>query len=379
MHLELTRLAVPNNGDLKYAHCLLNTDTGSVLPNWYSNSGVSIQMTRVVDLTNEQLEYQLQRYLKRAINPGGSEDAQRIALIVKKLRAEILRRSNQSALIGNSSRASLSGEVNVYFDEGLMALKSGRYEEAERAFLTLAKRDPKSADAWSGLAICKLYQLANGRTMEEVMFAFGRAKQVQPQRASDVDRLVLEHASQVVHAYYGLLSQSVASARSAQNKAALGGVLAVVSVIAGTRSSANAFVQLASLGVGGAGVGIALNSLSTISDIKVLQSTVVNHILAIKTSVDEFVDRELPEYSHFNDLLTQIQTPNNSSRKLALPFNGKRRVSFWLGVGIFFMPYIFAWFTLRKGHTRTARVVSLAWLAWIVLLYSIGLASQGRR
>lgn len=39
-----------------------------------------------------------------------------------------------------------------------------------------------------------------------------------------------------------------------------------------------------------------------------------------------------------------------------------RQVSFLLGLGIFFMPYIFAWFTLRQGYSRQARIVSFFWM-----------------
>ncbi|MCF8118803.1 MAG: hypothetical protein K9L83_01210 [Deltaproteobacteria bacterium] len=38
-----------------------------------------------------------------------------------------------------------------------------------------------------------------------------------------------------------------------------------------------------------------------------------------------------------------------------------RPVGFLLGIGIFFMPLIFSWFTLRKGHTTKAKVISFIW------------------
>ncbi len=44
-----------------------------------------------------------------------------------------------------------------------------------------------------------------------------------------------------------------------------------------------------------------------------------------------------------------------------------RRVSFLLGMGIFFMPYIFAWFTLRQGYSRQARMISFFWLIILIL------------
>jgi hypothetical protein len=43
-----------------------------------------------------------------------------------------------------------------------------------------------------------------------------------------------------------------------------------------------------------------------------------------------------------------------------------RSVSLALGAGVLLMPYIFAWFTLRKGYSMRARVISFGWCAIIV-------------
>lgn len=45
-----------------------------------------------------------------------------------------------------------------------------------------------------------------------------------------------------------------------------------------------------------------------------------------------------------------------------------RKVSFPLIVGIVIMPYIFAWFLLRKGYSTTARALGLGWLAILVVV-----------
>ena len=37
-------------------------------------------------------------------------------------------------------------------------------------------------------------------------------------------------------------------------------------------------------------------------------------------------------------------------------------VGLWLGIAIFLAPVIFAWFTLRRGCSRTARVCAFVWL-----------------
>jgi len=44
----------------------------------------------------------------------------------------------------------------------------------------------------------------------------------------------------------------------------------------------------------------------------------------------------------------------------------RRSVGILLGAGILFLPFIFSWFTLRKGHTAVARVVAFSWL--VILL-----------
>ena len=43
-----------------------------------------------------------------------------------------------------------------------------------------------------------------------------------------------------------------------------------------------------------------------------------------------------------------------------------RKVGLALGIGIFLLPYIFAWFTLRKGHTNLSRTISFIWLGTMV-------------
>ena len=46
----------------------------------------------------------------------------------------------------------------------------------------------------------------------------------------------------------------------------------------------------------------------------------------------------------------------------------KRKVGFLLGIGIFFIPYLFSWLTLRKGFSVTARYISFSWLTVIFIL-----------
>ena len=64
-----------------------------------------------------------------------------------------------------------------------------------------------------------------------------------------------------------------------------------------------------------------------------------------------------------------METPNKRGRRPLLFANGERHVDFWLGLGIMFMPYVFAWYTLNDGYTKKARVISFIWLG--ILLFDI--------
>jgi len=61
--------------------------------------------------------------------------------------------------------------------------------------------------------------------------------------------------------------------------------------------------------------------------------------------------------------------PNLRDFDYSVPANPTRKVNFLMGISIFFMPYIFAWFTLKEGYSTSARKLSFGWLAFVVVYY----------
>ena len=53
----------------------------------------------------------------------------------------------------------------------------------------------------------------------------------------------------------------------------------------------------------------------------------------------------------------------------------QRSVGFWLGLGIFLLPMIFAWFLLRQGHSTRSRFIGVAWL---VIMLAAVLGHEGK-
>ena len=63
----------------------------------------------------------------------------------------------------------------------------------------------------------------------------------------------------------------------------------------------------------------------------------------------------------------------SSTRLPTLPIQAinpaQKQVSFLLGIGIFLIPIIFAWFTLRQGYSTVSRAISMVWL--VLYIYAM--------
>ena len=55
-----------------------------------------------------------------------------------------------------------------------------------------------------------------------------------------------------------------------------------------------------------------------------------------------------------------------------------RKVGAALGIGIFILPWVFAWFLLRSGYSNTARLIAFSWMIVTVLLVIVGGGDPGQ-
>lgn len=79
----------------------------------------------------------------------------------------------------------------------------------------------------------------------------------------------------------------------------------------------------------------------------------------------------------------QLQPGANFCPRCAMPVNQQppvnfsaqanpiptKKVGILLGIGILFVPYIFSWFTLQKGYSSLAKIVSFGWLGVVLLMF----------
>ena len=55
-----------------------------------------------------------------------------------------------------------------------------------------------------------------------------------------------------------------------------------------------------------------------------------------------------------------------------------RKLGLGLTIGIVFLPFVFAWFTLRSGHSRAQRFVSLGWMVLMLVAMANNRGRQER-
>ncbi|MDP3870431.1 Ltp family lipoprotein [Phenylobacterium sp.] len=70
--------------------------------------------------------------------------------------------------------------------------------------------------------------------------------------------------------------------------------------------------------------------------------------------------------------MTEASVSNDAQR------GATRKVGAALGIGIFILPWIFAWFLLRRGYSNTARLIAFGWMLTIVLFAIAGGGGSGQ-
>lgn len=159
----------------------------------------------------------------------------------------------------------------------VIAIKGGRFSEAESMFNADLQADPSSS-SFFGLGVCKINMLLDvNRTVEEVTYCFNKAlslaenedeKQALKEQAKSFLVSVL---TQYIELYFKLEEQKKAEATAA----IVGLGLTVAAAAIGSGKSANGFTQIASLAVAGAGVGVSLDGLGNLGQIPEIQSYIL--------------------------------------------------------------------------------------------------------
>lgn len=205
-------------------------------------------------------------------------------------------------------------ENNTQLDFATLALKGKRYQEAENIYMQLATNE-NSSEAWLGIGICKLYQLTEGKTMDEVIFCFNKSSSINPESKLDIDRELMIHTMLVFNTYGQIIEAAGTKYHLAKKTAKTGAILAGISFIAGMNSS-KAFSTVASLAGTGVGVGVAVDSLNKMDDYKALIKIILDKYNDVYTKVIGFIDNQHPDLVSFCNSINNIA--ENAKREIAV-------------------------------------------------------------
>jgi len=122
------------------------------------------------------------------------------------------------------------------YDKAIMALKAQRYDEAQASY-EQALQVGYSVEAWTGLGICKLFQIAEGQTMEEVLFCFEKARKVEGADNREIDLKLLQNGQVVILQCAAYAIASINNAIEAEKKAATAALISIASIAVGGLSN----------------------------------------------------------------------------------------------------------------------------------------------
>ncbi len=238
---------------------------------------------------------------------------------------------------------------NVQMDVAAMASKGKRYNEAESIYMQIATQN-NSSEAWVGMGICKLYQLADGRTMDEVVFCLDKAKQLNPEIRLEIENQLIINCQILLNAYMNVFEQSLVKHKELKKQAMTGAILAGVSMAVGSNSK-SAFGTIASLAGTGAGIGVAVDAFSKMSTLNEIRNFILSKCDEINNSLVLTIDKTNPTYLQYNNyvsgLISNVKSAVEADQKSDKWYMNKGTL---IALTIFIWPVgLYGWYLRSKN------------------------------
>lgn len=227
-------------------------------------------------------------------------------------------------------------DVNVQIDFAKMALKGRRYNEAETLYMQIATQN-NSPEAWIGLGFCKMYQLADGRTMEEVIFCLDKAKTLSPESSAEINKQLILNCQIILGSYIKVFEEAVAKQKALNKAAQKGALLAGASIAIGLNSKST-FTTIASLAGTGAGVGVAVDAINKMNSISEIQNFILNKCRHIDVHLKKYVGNSDSNLVEYNNFILQVNEIVNQSVE-----SSKVQKKWWANLTTVIICTIFIW------------------------------------
>lgn len=203
----------------------------------------------------------------------------------------------------------------------IIAIKGGRFAEAESVFNTEVASKP-TPNSYFGLGICKLNMLLDvNRSVEEVSYCFEKAISIaESEMKSGLKAQAADYLKTVLQQYSSIYEQLEVQKKQEAKAAAVGAALTIGAAMVGSNHNSNAFTQIASLAVAGAGVGVAVDGLEKLGKIPDMQTFVIDtgeKLTQAFVSMGIVSNDEVKVYFDSNQLRAITATVNESNKQAA--------------------------------------------------------------
>lgn len=231
----------------------------------------------------------------------------------------------------------------------VMAIKGGRYSEAEQMFNNEITTKPTPM-SYYGLGLCKLNMILDaGRTADEVFYCFEKAITLaEESNKAKIEMDVIAICISNLEQLQSLFSQLEEQKKKQANAAMVGAALTVGAAMVGSSGNSNAFTQISSLAVAGAGVGMSIEGLSNLGTIPEMQNKIVELIINIKAELNKVIKLETTLLNSSLDSLTDISIEIKQIEDSSKWYSNKRTVILWT---IFWFPIgLYGWYKRSKAN-----------------------------
>ena len=193
------------------------------------------------------------------------------------------------------------------FDKANMALKAGRYDEAQSAYEQSLEKE-YSIDGWCGLGLCKLFQLSSGVIMDEVIYCFEKAREVDESEKDNIDIRLITYSKLVLEQltdYTVVAINQLIKAEKEANRAAVISALAAGSAIGAGKGSVRNIAGMTA----GISAGVAVGKFAEMKSSKEAAEFAVTLIAQVYMSVQEFLldNMKLPEAVEFSNVVQELK------------------------------------------------------------------------
>lgn len=157
----------------------------------------------------------------------------------------------------------------------VLDIKGGRFLKAEEQLNEELKNNP-NYEIYFSLMLCKVnLMFEKDRTMDEILYCFKKSLElVESEKKQELILSTKDVIINILKQIKNLYEQLEKKRKEGTKKFLIGSLISITSIAVGSNDNSNAFTQIASLGALGGGVGMSLDGLEQIGDLKLIQEKI---------------------------------------------------------------------------------------------------------